>query len=473
MFFGSSHVRCCSILVCLLVLCRLGGLRTDLLVASTFAAAPNPALEFYIAAYRRAVATLQSIRQEMAFGYGPTPSFRDAVGPVYFELVDLLLQRAATFPERVRYEPYLSEARQTVELFKAAELRDYFQDDCVEAARARATSMDVVAQTAVIVYPIILSDRLELLVSFPSGLEQFTVPVAADTLTQEVRQFRRYLEKRTTWQFLPHAQRLYDWLIRPLEPALKRLSLETLVFVPDGPLRTIPMAALHDGQQFLIRKYALATTPGLDLTDPQPLRRDKVKMLAAGLTEAVQGFSSLPFVAAELQAIQGLYAGNVMINESFLVPSMTKEMQQEQFSMVHIASHGQFGSDVERTFLLTFDDKLTMDRLDQLVGLFKYRDDPLELLTLSACQTAAGDDRAALGLARIAIKAGARSALATLWFVNDQASSDLVVAFYRQLQGSTVSRAVALQRVQLQLINDPRYEHPGYWAPFLLLNNWL
>jgi CHAT domain-containing protein/Tfp pilus assembly protein PilF len=426
-----------------------------------------------IAAYRRAVATLQSIRQEMAFGYGPTPSFRDTVGPVYFELVDLLLQRAATFPERVRYEPYLSEARQTVELFKAAELRDYFQDDCVEAARARVTSLDVVSQTAVIVYPILLPDRLELLVSLPSGLEQFTVPVDVHTLTHEVRQFRRKLEKRTTWQFLPHAQRLYDWLIRPLEPALARVSLETMVFVPDGPLRTIPMAALHDGHQFLISKYALATTPGLDLTNPRPLRRDNVKMLAVGLTEAVQGFSPLPFVAAELQAIQGLYPSDVMLNESFLVPSVAKEMLQQQFSMVHIASHGQFGSDVERTFLLTFDDKLTMERLDELVGLFKYRDDPLELLTLSACQTAAGDDRAALGLAGIAIKAGARSALATLWFVNDQASSDLVTEFYRQLQNPAVSRAVALQRAQRQLINDPRYEHPGYWSPFLLINNWL
>ncbi len=114
-----------------------------------------------------------------------------------------------------------------------------------------------------------------------------------------------------------------------------------------------------------------------------------------------------------------------------------------------------------------------MDRLDQLVGSFQFRDDPLELLTLSACQTAAGDDRAALGLAGIAIKAGARSALASLWFINDKSSTILVSEFYRQLQTTMVSRARALQQAQLKLLDHPVYDHPVYWSPFLLINNWL
>jgi CHAT domain-containing protein/Tfp pilus assembly protein PilF len=426
-----------------------------------------------MAAYRRAVDTLQSIRPEMALGYGRLPSFRTSLGPLYFELVDLLLQRAASETARVHYEPYLREARDIVELFKVAELQDYFQDDCVDMARAKATKLDIVSQTAIVVYPILLPDRTELLVSLPAGLERFTVPVGSETLTQEVRAFRRKLEKRTTREFLPHAQQLYDWLIRPFEPALAALTLETLVFVPDGPLRTIPMAALHDGQQFLITKYALAITPSLDLTDPQPLKRDQARTLALGLTEAVQGFPALPNVSAELQAIQKLQASDVLLNKEFLVSRVEKGLQSQQPTIVHVASHGQFESDVRKTFILTFDDKLTMDRLDQFVGFFRFRDDPLELLTLSACQTAAGDDRAALGLAGVAIKAGARSALATLWYINDQASSDLVAEFYRQLQDPAVSRALALQRAQLKLLNDPRYQHPGYWSPFLLINNWL
>jgi CHAT domain-containing protein len=128
---------------------------------------------------------------------------------------------------------------------------------------------------------------------------------------------------------------------------------------------------------------------------------------------------------------------------------------------------------VDETFLLTYDGQLSIERLGDFVGLFRFRDQPLELLTLSACDTAAGDDRAALGLAGIAVRAGARTALGTLWKVNDRAASQLVVEFYRQLQNQEVSRAVALQRAQRRLIRDARYWHPGYWSPFVLINNWL
>jgi CHAT domain-containing protein len=343
----------------------------------------------------------------------------------------------------------------------------------VDAARSRITRLETVAQTAIVVYPILLPDRTELLVSLPTGLKRFAVPVGADTLTQEVREFRRKLEKRTTREYLPHAQKLYDWLMRPLEPDLTSVTIDSLVFVPDGPLRTIPMAALHDGKQFLISKYAVATTPGIDLTDPRSLNRENIKTLTVGLTESVQGFPPLPEVSLELQSIQGLYGGDLLVNQDFMISRLEKELRDKRFTVVHIASHGRFESDVARTFLLTFDDKLTMERLNQFVGLFRFRDDPLELLTLSACETAAGDDRAALGLAGVAIKAGARSAIATLWHISDPASSILITEFYRQLQDPSVSRAIALQRAQLKLLDDLRYQHPGYWSPFLLINNWL
>lgn len=431
-------------------------------------------LDEAIDAYRRAVYTLQPLRQEMALDYGRTQSaFRESVGPLFFQLADLLLQRAARTKERKEYEPYLVEAREVVESLKAAELQDYFRDDCVEAMRSHVKSLDIVSKTAVVIYPILLPDRTELLVSLPSGLNRVSVPVGSATLTQEVRAFREKLEKRTGHAYLPHAQRLYDWLIRPLEPDLAAAAINTLVFVPDGPLRTIPMAALHDGKGFLISKYAVATTPGINLTDPRPLKRETIRLLSGGLTEAVQGFPPLPNVSGELQAIRKLYGGDLLLNQDFLVARLEKELKQEQFTIVHIASHGNFEGDVENTFILTYDGKLTMDRLDQFVGLFQFRDKPLELLTLSACETAAGDDRAALGLAGIAIKAGARSALATLWFINDEAASTLIAEFYRHLQDPSVSKAVALQRAQLTMLEHPIYQHPAYWSPFLLLNNWL
>lgn len=427
-----------------------------------------------IAAYRLAVPALQTIRPEMLTVSSADPSFfRESVGPVYFELADLLLQKAASMQEPERSKPYLIEARDTIEQFKVAELRDYFRDECVDAAKARATSLETVSRTAAVVYPIVLPDRLELLVSMATGLTRVSVPVKAEALTQEVRAFRKRLEKRTTREYLPHAQQLYDWLIRPIELVLGALPIDTLVFVPDGPLRTIPMAALHDGRQFLVSRYAVAITPGLTLIDPRPLKRVAVKALSVGLTESVQDFPPLPNVSEELEAMQRLYPGTLLLNKDFRLANLEAELKEGRFPIVHIASHGKFENDARKTFLLTFDEKLTMDKLAAYIGFFRFREPPVELLTLSACQTAAGDDRAALGLAGVAIKAGARSALATLWFINDQASSVLVSEFYRQLQDPSLSKAVSLQRAQLKMLEEPAFDHPAYWAPFLLINNWL
>ncbi len=432
-------------------------------------------LDDAIAAYRTAVFTSQSIRHEAALSSeDPHALFRDTRHPLYFGLADLLLQRAALTESPKEVEPYLLEAREAIELLKAAELRDYFRDECVDTLKSRIKKLDVISPQAAVVYPIIFQDRTEILVSLPQGIQRFAVPIPADRLIQEIRILRRFLEKRTTLEYLPHAQQVYDWLIRPWEPALASQSIDTLVFVPDGALRTIPMAALHDGKLFLIQKYAVATTPGLDLTDPRPADRRNIKILASGITESVQGFPSLPYVFNELNAIRKFYGGEVMLNQDFLLPSLEKELKEKAFTMVHIASHGKFDEDVNQTFILTFDGKLTMGKLDRFIGLFRFREDPLELLTLSACETAAGDDRAALGLAGVAVKAGAKSAVATLWFINDQASSVLVSEFYRQLHDHpTNSKAVALQRAQVAMLEDPIYDHPAYWSPFLLLNNWL
>lgn len=431
------------------------------------------AIDEALAAYRRAVQALESIRPELAIRYAaPEASFRESVGAVYFELVDLLLRQSERAPDRNQVEALLTEARDTVESLKVAELRDYFRDDCVDLALSKVTRLDVVSPKSAVVYPIVLPDRTEILVTLPGGFRRFVVPVGREALTDEVLRFRRMLEKRTTRQYLPHAQRLYAWLIRPFESSLPP-EIDTLVFVPDGPLRTIPMSALHDGTQFLIAKYALAITPGLRLTDPRPISRERARVLGVGVAAAVQGFPPLPEVLVELQALRDIFPGQTLLNEEFSVRNMERRLKEEEFTILHVASHGQFGGQVDRTFLLAFDDKLTIDRLDQLVGLFQFRETPLELLTLSACDTAVGDERAALGLAGVAVKAGARSALATLWNINDVASSDLVTEFYRQLQDPTVSRAGALQRAQMKILTDPRYEHPGFWSPFLMINNWL
>jgi CHAT domain-containing protein len=425
-----------------------------------------------IDAYRQAIVAVQSIRPEVSAALAedqPDASFRETVGAVYFELADLLLRGSDRDADPQHREAVLREARDTVELFKVAELQDYFQDDCVQAARSHATGLEQVSKTAAVIYPIMLQDRLEILVSLPSGMVRKTVPVGAEELTEEIRAFRNFLEKRSTREYLSHAKKLYGWLIQPIEPLWADAGIDTLVIVPDGALRTIPLAALHDGTQFLIKKYAVATTPGVTLTDPQG-----IKILSVGITEAVQDFPALPHVSREVETIHQLFGGTILLNKQFMMSRMEEELKAHPYSVMHIASHGQFQSDSNETFLLAYDGKLTMDRLEEYVGMLRFREEPLALITLSACETAAGDDRAALGLAGVAIKAGARSALASLWFLDDQASSQLVTEFYQQLHDDSVSStAMALQRAQIKFLEHPEYNHPAYWAAFLLLNNWL
>lgn len=427
-----------------------------------------------ILAYQQAIDTLQPIRQQLAVGLPQNPaSFRESLGALFFETAALLLQRADEVTDTTRKEGLLFKTRDTIEALKAAELQDYFKDDCVEANKGRIQAIDKVSTTTAIIYPILFPDRMTVLMSLGGTMKKITVPVQEHDLTEKIHRFRTLLEKRTTHQYLPHAQSLYDLLIRPLEPYLNEFGIQTLVFVQDGSLRTIPMGSLHDGERFLIQKYALAITPGLTLTDAHPLHREQVNLLSIGLSEGVQGFSPLPNAKKEMKEIHDLFGGKTLLNEEFIISNLEQDLKEENFTIIHIASHGKFENEAKNSFVLTYDNKLTMDHLRELIGLFQFRQIPLDLLTLSACETAAGDDRSALGLAGVAVKAGARSALATLWFINDQASSNLVNQFYLRLKETSLSKAEALREAQVALLDHPIYRHPGYWAPFLLINNWL
>jgi CHAT domain-containing protein len=182
----------------------------------------------------------------------------------------------------------------------------------------------------------------------------------------------------------------------------------------------------------------------------------------------------LDFVPDEVRSIEPVYRSKTLMNGAFVTPALEQKLTQEQFSIVHIASHGQFNHDARKTFVLTYDGKLTLNDLEALIRPSQYRGQPVELLVLSACQTAAGDDRAALGLAGVAVKAGARSALASLWFVNDQSTSALISEVYQQLSRTpSISKAQALQAAQIKMLGDRRYRHPCYWAPYLIIGNWL
>jgi len=427
-------------------------------------------------AYRRAVAILQITRQETAYSYlREENSFRDSVGPVYRDLVDGLLRVAEESGDTDVSSGLLLEARDTIEMLKAAELRDYFRDECVADLEARAVSIESVSSDAAIIYPVFFPDRLELLVSTTSGLERYAVLVGEARLNETIREFRRALQQPASLAYLEPAQNLYQWLIAPYEDYLEDAGITTLVFVPGGELRSVPMAALHDGRDFAVRKYALAVTPILALTDPQPLDRKEPRLLLAGISESVAGAAPLPYVPGELDAIQGLFGGRVLLDDGFTTESFIQGMEDRELDIVHIASHGVFTGNPDKSFLLTHDGRISMNELSNHIGRTKFRETPLELLVLSACETAIGDDRAALGLAGVAINAGARSALGSLWAISDPATARLIESFYGELQNENLSRAAALRSAQLSLLDseDDEFQHPYYWSAFLLISNWL
>ena len=431
-----------------------------------------------IEADRRAVDTLQTVRHDVSLHYGnPTAhsSFRDVAEGLYFELSDLLLQKVDRAKTDAEKQKYLLEARDMTELLKSAELEDYFQDQCVSLLKSRQARVESISPTAAVIYIIPLPDRTEILVTLGSGkIERVKSKVTEEELTELSHQFRINLEKRGTDEYLAQADQLYADLIKPLEGLLAEHHIDTLVFIPDGALRTIPMAALRDGNKFLVQKYAIAVTPGLTLMQARPLHEGHIDLVMNALSQGVQGFPALEHVPEEARNITAMFGGKELMNGDFNKSNFTKEFAQTDYSIVHIASHGHFDSDSRKTFVLTFDNKLGLDDIETLLRPSQIRDKPVELLTLSACETAAGDDRAALGLAGVAIKAGARSAFATLWCVNDEASSVLVSDFYSGLkQSPAITKAQALQHAQCKLIADPRYSHPCLWAPYLLIGNWL
>ena len=442
-----------------------------------------------LAAYSEALEEIEEIRHRRAAHYGSDPTIGHAEAQrAYLEAVDLLLARAAeragdrddlAAPDeqaspatRAAIEADLALAQRTLERLKADELRDYFDDECVDAALREEVEAGQVDPDSVLVYPIPLPDRLELLVSSRHGRQRVSIPVSAEEIASTAQRFRQELQNRMTRRHLRPARKLYDWLIRPLEPSLRRWGTRTLVFVPGGPLRTVPMAALHDGERYLIERFAVAMTPGLDLTHPRPVDRGKPLALLGGLSESVAGFEALPEVADELDTLSRIVEGTILIDERFNPESVEKELGRKPFSVVHIASHAGFES-ADEAYVLTHSGKISVGRFAETLSLFRDRDQPLELLMLSACETAEGDERAALGLSGIGVKAGARSAVGSLWLVSDEAARSLSTRFYRALFEDGASRAEALRQAQRALLAQDAYRHPFYWAPFILIGNWL
>ena len=421
-----------------------------------------------IAHYDEAIDLLESLSKDLVTTDPHLQySFRDTVEPVYRQAVDLLL---TTDDNQPLSQLELKKALKHIESLQLAELNNFFREDCLDANPVEIDSIDLHAAA---VYPIILRDRLEVIVSLPKQpLVHYSTKIEQAQLEATINQLHDRIVIRSRRNYFQPAEALYDYLIRPIIADLEKNQIETLVFVPDGILRNIPLGVLYDGEHYLIEDYNVVLNPGLQLLSPRPLTDVALSTLALGITQERGGFPALDFVDLELTEIQNMIESNTLIDNKFTTNAFTEEIKFSDYPIVHIATHGQFSSSLENTFLLAWDDQI---KINQLNLIFHSRtlskENAIELLVLSACETAAGDKWAALGLAGMAVRAGAKSTLATLWSVNDEATSTLMSKFYQELVTNHKEKSQAIRDAQLSLLHDSPYKHPFYWAPFTIIGS--
>jgi len=430
-------------------------------------------LQKSIVSYRNSLKALNKIKYILYQDYYVNEDlFDEKIKPVYLELAQLMLiQAKQTNSEDKKQKIYL-ELRDIIEQMKTAEIESFFNDECI-SDKAKNKIVKTPENTALL-YPISFPGFLVLHLTLPDKVQIFEIDIDSETLDQTSKQFRIHLQDRIFNRYLYEAGLLYDWLIKPISYMLEYYQIKTLVIAPDRSLRLIPFSAFHDGKKFLIEKYAIAIVPAITMADMTPLNRKKMNVCLGGLSESRQGFSMLPNVKTELFEIKE-YANSkqILLNKQFTTSRLKQAFNNNDYTIFHFATHGMFGGTGDDAFLLTYDGKLTIDDLEKFIGLNPFRKNKLELLSLSACQTAVGDDRAGLGLAGVAVKSGAKSVMASLWFINDEAASLVTREFYYRLMKSQKQSATVLQEVQKELIALPRFRHPVYWAPFLLIGNWM
>ncbi|GGA30808.1 CHAT domain-containing protein [Okeania sp. KiyG1] len=305
------------------------------------------------------------------------------------------------------------------------------------------------------------------------------------------------LNYRNTDKYLSPAQKLYDWLIAPISAELKAANIETLLFSMDEGLRTLPVAALHDGKQFLIEKYSLSLIPSVSLMDTNYRPLQDTQVLAMGASEFIEQ-NPLPAVPVELENIaQHLWQGNMFLNEDFTLDNLVIQRESNPYPIIHLATHANFrpGKASNSYIQLWGTEQIKLNEMREL----GWNEPAVELLVLSACRTAIGDRNAELGFAGLAIAAGVKSALASVWYVNDEGTLGLITEFYSHLNNVKI-KAEALRKAQLAMlrgevviadgelrgsgvrgvvplppalenIENYNLSHPYYWAGFTMVGS--
>lgn len=399
-------------------------------------------------------------------------------------------------------EARIQEIEQTWEADYTEFLRSPSGLDPLDGGEVAATLARLNTQTGQrfgLIYIFPQADGLELVLARPGAeaVRYWSPEVPRSRFAAMASELQRQITLPGLEDYLTPAQQLHQWLIAPLEAELTASDIDTLVFCVGAQVRSLPLAVLHDGQQFLVEKYNLGLIPALTLTDPQFRAMRQVDVLAMGATEFA-GLSSLPAVAVELDTVaDDLWPGDIHLNEAFTRQSLREELAKAQFEIVHLATHAQFqGGDPDASFIqLWQEERLNLLDLREL----DWRSLPVELLVLSACQTALGNQQAELGFAGLAYQTGVRSALASLWSVSDVGTLALMREFYWQLaQAQGDIKAAVLRQTQLALIQgevtltsqqlvdsgghaialppslqgpatDVDLSHPFYWSAFVLV----
>ncbi len=443
-------------------------------------------IESAIKDYTVAFNTLQYLRKDLT-SLNPDLqfNFRDEVEPVYRELVDLLLQAKQPSQENLKL------ARNAIEGLQLAELDNFFRDACSGLAPEQIDRVvDESDASAAVIYTIILEKKLAVIVKLPEP-NKLPQEKRLYYYSKEFPEGKAYVENileklleelkqdHTSPEGKKLSEQVYNWLIRPIETELhlKNRGIKTLVFVLDGYLRNIPMAALYDGKGYLLQNYGVALVPGLQLISPKPLERKNLKVLAAGvsLEQTIDGqiYTPLEKVENELKQIEKEVSSKVLLNQNFTNTNLQNLIKSTNFSVVHFATHGKFSSNPNDTFIVAWGKRLKVKDMDNILrSKDRNGSDTTELLVLTACETAKGDPRATLGIAGVAVKAGARSTLASLWRADDELSTVLTEEFYKLLKEQPeISKTEALRKAQLKLFEES-FGIPYKWAPYILVGNW-
>jgi filamentous hemagglutinin family protein len=341
------------------------------------------------------------------------------------------------------------------------------------------------------------NDQLELILVTPDQppIRKRVPGTTRSSVLEVVNQMRHQVTDITSRpsDYLPPAQTMYQWLVAPLEPDLNALGIENLVFILDAGLRTVPLPALHDGQGFLVEKYSVGLMPSISLTDTRYQDIKDAQVLAMGASKFTNQ-PPLPAVPKELSAIASLWSGKALLNKDFTLNNLKGQRRQQPFGIVHLATHASFQpGEPGNSYIQLSDTKLRLDQMRQL----GWNNPPLQLLVLSACRTAEGSEEVELGFAGLAVQAGVKSALASLWYISDEGTMAMMVEFYKQLQQAPI-KAEALRRAQVAMLKgevkledgklvtskevlplspeltelgNQNLSHPKFWAAFTMIGN--